>query len=441
MELEGSLKTFPLPEVLQFLAMGKMSGLLHLDRSDLQITLTIKGGRIVNSSTLHRSRRLGELLVQRGHLRRRHLEDILSRQQILDSGKRLGQILAERGLVTERDLADTLRLQVEEEVWDLFSWSDGHFKFENGEESKITDIAVQIDIEPLLLEGSRRQDEWKKIRETITSDSIVFELVPLGDDFRRTLKLSPLEWRVLSGVNGLLSVEGIMLRCGIGRFETCHILHSFLQQEIVRIVPKPFLRRMESGAERVPEIIAERARTLAAARNPDAGGAKGIGALFGARPKTNERTGIGDIAIPAPVSLMGTLVNAFTQYALQQKEFVPRPEDARLLETLWNEVLMQHPQADLVRVVDNWVDTTTLEAYLEKSDFAQAVQDCHEEAVEAVVNLLKIVYSIAAQRMGEKTIQKVLQSFIEAASGAQLRYAAKFDLAWRCNRALGLAAA
>lgn len=104
MELEGSLKAFSLPEVLQFLSMQKMSGHLHLDQPTYSIVLTIKGGRIVNSSTLQRSRKLGEMLVQRSLLKRRDLEEVLSVQKTIENDRRLGELLVERGLITEPDL-------------------------------------------------------------------------------------------------------------------------------------------------------------------------------------------------------------------------------------------------------------------------------------------------------------------------------------------------
>lgn len=442
MELEGSLKAFSLPEVLQFLSMGKMSGYLHLSRGAHSIALTIKLGRIVNSSTLSRNLRLGEMLIQRGLLKRRDLEEILSLQKTIENDKRLGELLLERDLIKNEDLRETIRLQLEEEVWDLFSWEDGHFKFENLPEQEISHVAVHIDIEPLLLEGSRRQDEWSKIRNSIPDDTVVFRVLALPRDFQRTLKLSLAEWKVLSTLNGHLSVAAVVHRCALGRFETCHILNSFLASELIEA------RSKTSAKESPPEPRALSAEAQSRAEElmqsvPQESGPRRLGGLFGGRPKVSERpeTASSPLTFLSPASLLAAVITGFTQQAVQQKDFAAKPEEERLLETFWMELLMEHPRADLLRCVGNVADPTILESYIETTEFFPVVQECHEEIVEALGKLLRMVYRISAQRLGERMAQKMLQSLVEAAGArVTLRYGNPFDLAARCSRILGQAA-
>lgn len=442
MELEGSLKAFSLPEVLQFLSMGKMSGYLHLSRGSQSIALTIKLGRIVNSSTLSRNLRLGEMLIQRGLLKRRDLEEILSLQKTIENDKRLGELLLERDLVKNEDLRETIRLQLEEEVWDLFSWEDGQFKFENLPEQEISHVAVHIDIEPLLLEGSRRQDEWSKIRRSIPDDSVVFRVLPLPKDFQRTLKLSLAEWKVLSTLNGHLSVAAVVHRCALGRFETCHILNSFLASELIEVRPKtpPPDEPLE------PKILAPEAQQRAEQLMqsvPQEAGPRRLGGFFGKSPKPAERpeTTSQPLSFLSPASLMAAIITGFMQQAVQQKDFAAKPEEDHLLETLWSDLLMEHPRADLLRCVGNVADPTILESYVETTEFFPVVQECHEEIVEALGKMLRMVYRISAQRLGERSAQKILQSLIEGATArVTLRYGNPFDLAARCSRILGQAA-
>ena len=163
MELEGTLRAFSLPDILQFLSMGKMSGTLSVWREGYSIDLAIKDGKIVNSSTLNRPRKLGQMLVYRGFIKRGDLEEALFDQRGVERGKMLGQILVERELITKKTLKEALKLQLEEQIWELFFWKDGNFKFEHSTQPQQSDVLVEIDIEPLLIEGSRRLDEWGKI--------------------------------------------------------------------------------------------------------------------------------------------------------------------------------------------------------------------------------------------------------------------------------------
>jgi hypothetical protein len=190
-----------------------------------------------------------------------------------------------------------------------------------------------------------------------------------------------------------------------------------------------------------PEALG-RAVSLLSSHPAEPGGRR-FGGLFAARPKAPEaQTGEEpNFQFVAPISEVSALLTAFTLQAMQQKDFAPKPEENRLLQTLWRDVLMDHPRADVMRVIDNTVDPTLIEEYILKSEFIPAVQECHEEAIEALLKTLKIVFRMAAQRLGEKTAQKILQSLIETLSSrTTLQYGRNFNLAERCNRTLGVAA-
>ena len=74
--LEGSLSSFNLFEILQFLRLGAMTGVLTVEREDEQIQLMVRDGKIVNSSIFTHRQRLGELLLVRGIVTRRELDEM-----------------------------------------------------------------------------------------------------------------------------------------------------------------------------------------------------------------------------------------------------------------------------------------------------------------------------------------------------------------------------
>src|SRR5690606_29398230 len=133
-----------------------------------------------------RRRRIGDLLVNRGLLKRSELSRLLTVQRTVESDKRLGQILVERDIISEDTIRETLRLQLEEEIWNLFAWKDGEFFFENVPSNQLGDEIVTIEIEPLILEGTRRNDEWQKIVAIIPNDRLILSVTTVGDDFERT---------------------------------------------------------------------------------------------------------------------------------------------------------------------------------------------------------------------------------------------------------------
>ena len=67
-----------------------------------------------------------------------------------------------------------MRIQIEEAVYYLFTWTSGTFNFEAGVRPEREDFLVRINPESLLLEGARRVDEWSLIEKKIPSFDLIF---------------------------------------------------------------------------------------------------------------------------------------------------------------------------------------------------------------------------------------------------------------------------
>jgi hypothetical protein len=93
-------------------------------------------------------------------------------------------------------------------------------------------LAVNLDVEPLLLEGTRRLDEWQVISNAISNPDEVFMVNP---DFHASpdAPLNHNTWRVLSLINGRLPISAIVRLSNLGKFETYWALHALLQAELI----------------------------------------------------------------------------------------------------------------------------------------------------------------------------------------------------------------
>ena len=80
------------------------------------------------------------------------------------------------GTLTRTELEDYMRLQIEEAVYYLFTWTSGTFNFEAGVRPESEDFLVRISPEALLLEGARRVDEWSLIEKKIPSFDLIFSV-------------------------------------------------------------------------------------------------------------------------------------------------------------------------------------------------------------------------------------------------------------------------
>ncbi|MCX7016323.1 MAG: DUF4388 domain-containing protein [Candidatus Sumerlaeota bacterium] len=425
MELEGRLTAFPLPEVLQFLAQGKLTGILSVTQETIEVHLEIREGKIISSSSVDRPNRLGEMLVRRGVIPRSDVEDALRSQREENRGRMIGEILIERGLTTEEQLHNTIRLQMEEEIWELFEWREGEFKFQHCPTSEKRPMAAEIEIEPLLLEGSQRSDEWQHIVRVVPDDSVVFGVAWPGRDNAKELRLPAREWEVLRLLNGRYTVGSIIARTGFGTFETYRSLSNLASAGLVlRCAAKEAAEGQRSAAADSPPAAAPSpasngGREARAESSRAAAGKRWrIGGLLSRKREEEEKKGP-SAATPAPqeavtaatpVGLAAALINELVAALTANAEFAAGEADRTLLEDLWTPIVNVCPKADLVRVEGGRLQAGEFEGFATMLGQESALRSCYEDAMEALHRALIRLHKVALQRLGERTAERVFNT-------------------------------
>ena len=435
--MQGNLKQIQLPEVLQFISMGKSTGLLSIrDKEDNDTTLTIRRGKIINSSALERQRRLGDILVHRGILKRSVLTQVLALQRTAESDKRLGQILVERDIVPDETIRDVLRLQLEEEIWNLFGLDEGEFRFETIDDDRIGEATLHMDIEPLLLEGTRRQDEWRKIARLLPSDRLVPALRAgfLANTEEDRFRVHPAEWRVLAQINGKFPIRAIINRSGLGRFEVYQILAQLLNHGVIEI-------RKEDAADAshtTPHIPPP--SPAAAAPSASMRGVGGfLSRLTGSGSKGSERQEI--LSFTTPLGSITYFINRMTDGFFALREMKPQGDDYRVAEMIWPDLLVSYSKADTIRVTGNNVNADYVEKFMKMYEFNEATRDCYEDGVEALIHLLDSMYRVFAARVGERAAAKLVRDLLEDIGPRVTHtYNPEFRLDERVQSALRIAA-
>jgi tetratricopeptide (TPR) repeat protein len=233
MAIKGSLKEASLPDVLQLLALGKKSGCLAVaDRQNFGYVY-FDEGRICYASIVNRRDRIGDLLVKNGRISPEQLEQaIVLQEQRRDS--KLGELLVEISAVTRNDLEDYMRIQIEEAVYYLFTWTQGTFNFEAGMRPD-QDFLVRINPESLLLEGARRVDEWSLIEKKIPSFDLIFA-VDREHVSDTDVELEQAQERLLGLIDGRRDVQDLIEESGLVEFEVGKALYGLVTAGFVRRV-------------------------------------------------------------------------------------------------------------------------------------------------------------------------------------------------------------
>ena len=248
MAIKGSLREASLPDVLQLLAMGKKTGCLSVTHRNNFGSIYFDKGRICYAAIVNRRDRLGDILLKSGAITPAQLQEAIESQE-KQRDKRLGEILVGLGIISRDDLHKQIRLQIEEAVYFLFTWTQGTFNFEADIRPEEQDFLVLINPESLLLEGARRVDEWSLIEKKIPSFDIVFDI-----DLRRldesAAELTQEQQVLLPLIDGRRDVFAIIEDSGLVEFQVGKALYG--------LSTAGFLHRV--GKSRAPDVIAPDAR-------------------------------------------------------------------------------------------------------------------------------------------------------------------------------------
>jgi hypothetical protein len=172
--LKGNLRTMALPDVLQWIALGRKTGSLHVRRGATETRILFREGSVFSSWSNDPRHSLGQYLIRDRQVSEEQLFKALLAQE--RGGGLIGSILVGEGVLAENDLRQTLAFKAEETIYDLFLWTEGDFEFMDGSLPDDVRIHLKLPVTAVILEGIRRFDEWGRIREAFPSSSTTFKV-------------------------------------------------------------------------------------------------------------------------------------------------------------------------------------------------------------------------------------------------------------------------
>jgi hypothetical protein len=235
MPLEGPLKEFHIQDVFQLLDLGRKTGVLRVT-SELRQTaasVSFDRGGVVAATLGKNPQRFGTRLVRMNKITAKDLDRALALQEKGDA-RRLGDILVGLGAISRRELERQLKAQIEEALLDLLSWTEGHFRFEEGALSEaLVESPVRIGTEGLLMESARRLDEWSRIEAKVPHLRVVPRLPPPDTPSNGKLDLVPFEWEVLAAIDGQRDLYALADTLGKSEFDVARTVYALAAAGVV----------------------------------------------------------------------------------------------------------------------------------------------------------------------------------------------------------------
>lgn len=208
MGLKGNVKTMPPQDLLSFLLGRKSTGTLELTRENTWKRLYFEKGQLISSGSSDPNEYLGHFLIARGKITEDQLTQAMETQQ--QTKVMIGKILVMIGAVSEEEMLELLEIKCKETMLSIFFWEEAEFEFFDNQLPAVRLIPLSLDVEPLIQEGIRRQEEYKHLRQSYPSKEIRF--IKTSFTMTDSALQDPFTRRVYTFVDGKKTVAEITMQ-------------------------------------------------------------------------------------------------------------------------------------------------------------------------------------------------------------------------------------
>ena len=250
MALSGNLRTMLPGDLLQWLSLGQKTGTLVVSNKRVEKKIFFRNGRVISSASNDPREYLGQFLMSHGYLSEAELKKAMEVQQ--QSGILLGKILVMIDVINETDLVRFMRLKAEEEIYDIFLWNDGDFYFVDDELPQMEMIPLQVDVTGIIMEGTRRVDEWARIRETIPNEAVIPKLLKEVD----YEELEEVEEPIVRAIDGKRSIVELVLESRSSAFTVSSTVSALVRHGFAKLVDPTTQKLKKLTEEQAAAVLA-----------------------------------------------------------------------------------------------------------------------------------------------------------------------------------------
>ena len=235
MALKGNLRDFTITQLLNLVNLARKSGTLIIDGSGDVAQVTFKDGKLAYAQLGHQDNTLAGIL-HRNHKISNSQFRILRERTTQMTDKEIGLLLINAGYLSQSDIIESLQQYFISVVRQLFTWVEGFFRFDTDLSVPEDKISVRLDLENLIIEGSRQLREWEQLQLEIPSLDMALKFSDRPGTNLRNVNLSVEEWRVVSYVNPKNTIRQIAHVTKLNDLEIRRVVYSLLQAGLVEII-------------------------------------------------------------------------------------------------------------------------------------------------------------------------------------------------------------
>jgi hypothetical protein len=263
MALRGNLRDFSVTQLLNLINLAQKTGTLVVNGPTENARLAFRNGKLAYAQMGQGPNSLAYILYKSNRITPGQYNAIQQRASNIHD-KELGLLLINAGYLTRDDILTNLQQFFADIVHHLFTWVEGLFHFENDILPPDDRISVRLDLENLIIEGSRQMREWEQLQDEIPSLDMALKFTDRPGSNLKKINLSVEEWRVISYVNPRNTIKQIATATKLNDLEIRRIVYAFLQAGLVDIcrpegaVAKPQIRFLPTETKEEQKSLVNR---------------------------------------------------------------------------------------------------------------------------------------------------------------------------------------
>jgi hypothetical protein len=254
MALKGNLRDFTITQLLNLINLAGKTGTLSVEGPAGVAKITFRQGKLVYAQLDHLDNSLAGILRRNKKISNRQYSILAERAGKMND-KELGILLINAGYLTQYDIIESLQQYFVGIVRQLFTWVEGVFNFDVNSLPPSDKIPVRMDLENLIIEGSRQLREWEQLQQEIPSLDMSLKFSERPGINIRNVNLSVEEWRVVYYVNPKNSIRQIAKATKLNDLEIRRIVYSLLQAGLIEII-----RPQEKPVPIPPSVLGKTSR-------------------------------------------------------------------------------------------------------------------------------------------------------------------------------------
>jgi hypothetical protein len=269
MPLKGELRDFSTTQLLNLINLAGKTGTLtifqgkksgeaeevngqkreKIDAGPERARVSFKTGKLIFASMDGQDGNLVSVLNKAGKLTDEQARIIKERAKNT-ADKALALLLMNANYVSQNDIVTSIQQHILDVVYNLMSWNEEPFRFDDDILPDKDRIQVPIDLENVIIEGSRRIQRIKEMEQHLPNLDMALKFPENAKDKFKGIHLSVEEWRVVSFINPKNSIRQIAKANNMSEIEIRRVVYGLEQAGLVELVKPPGMEQAAANSRR-----------------------------------------------------------------------------------------------------------------------------------------------------------------------------------------------